>query len=272
MRSMMASDVATENESAGPYVRLGRRGQIRVITLARPERHNALVPELIDGVRAGLAHAATDPEAKAVVITARGRTFSTGGDVAAFAAYDGAELVSYARRIVHSLNQMILALVQLDIPVVTAVRGAVTGGSLGFLLASDAVILAADAVIAPYYVDVGFSADGGWTALLPQRIGHARAGALQYANDRLDAQRAVDWGLALAIAEGDVDQAALDLAERYAAKKPGAMRRTKALLSEDPERLADRLEAELESFVDQIQTDEAKAGMHQFLHRTQPRI
>ncbi|MGH8826494.1 MAG: enoyl-CoA hydratase/isomerase family protein [Jiangellaceae bacterium] len=243
-------------------------GPVRVITLHRPERHNALVPELVDGVRAAIRTAAAAPAVRAVVLTAEGPNFSTGGDVAEFAARSGPQLARYAREIVGGLNAMMLDLIGLDVPVVAAVHGAVTGGSLGFVLASDVVVASSDATFAPYYVDVGFSPDGGWTALLPDRIGPVRAMSVQLGNRILDARTAQDWGLvAELVTSGDVRDAAIGRAQLFAAKKPAAIRRTKRLLWGDLSVIAARLDAELESFIEQVVTDEATAGMAAFLAR-----
>lgn len=253
-------------ESVGPYVRMREIGNIRVITLARPERANALVQELIDGVRECVIRISEDEDARAVVLTALGPNFSTGGDVAAFAAHEGPDLAAYARDMVGSLNGMIIDLMRLPIPVVTAARGAITGGSLGFLLASDVVLLAPGAFVAPYYVDVGFSPDGGWTAILPQRIGRTRAAMVQFANESIDVQRALAWGLAADVAD-DVEETATEMAQHFASKKREAVVRTKLLLRDDLTQLEGRLDAELANFVEQIQTEEARVGMNDFLGR-----
>lgn len=239
-------------------------GGLRTITLARPERHNALIPELLEQLLAALD---VPSPVRAVVLAAEGRSFSTGGDVAAFAARDGDERVAYARRIVGRLNEVVLAMLRLRVPVVAAVHGPVTGGSIGLVLASDLVLVGRGAWFAPYYVDVGFSPDGGWTALLPDRIGATRAAAIQLANDRVDAETAVDWGLASRLVDGDVAAAAQQVARNLTAKVPGSVERTKRLLVGDVEEIERRLDAELESFVDQIATSEATDGMAAFLRR-----
>ena len=254
---------------AGPFVRVHDSGPVRVVTLVRAERHNALVPELIGGVRAALSETARDPGVRAVVLAAEGTNFSTGGDVGEFAARSGAERADYARRIVGGLNAMMLDLIGLDVPVVTAVQGAVTGGSIGLVLASDIVLLAPDATFAPYYVDVGFSPDGGWTALLPGRIGPTRAMSVQLSNDVIDARDALAWGLANDVVSGDVREAAMTRARSFAEKRPASVRRTKRLLWGDVAGIAARLDAELESFVEEIVTAEATAGMAAFLGRSQ---
>lgn len=252
----------------GSLVRVHDDGPVRVVTLNRPERHNALVPELIDGVRAAIRGAAAAPTVRAVVLAAEGGNFSTGGDVAEFASRSGPKLTRYAREIVGGLNAMMIELIALDVPVVAAVHGAVTGGSLGFVLASDVVVASPNATFTPYYVDVGFSPDGGWTALLPDRIGSARAMFIQVDNRILDARTAHDWGLiAELVTSGDVRAAAVERAKGFAAKKPAAIRRTKRLLWGDLAAISARLDAELESFVEQVVTEEATTGMAAFLAR-----
>ena len=166
---------------------------------------------------------------------------------------------------------MVLELIRLDVPVIAAVRGMVTGGSIGLVLASDVVLLESNATFTPYYVDVGFSPDGGWTALLPDRIGQARAMSVQLSNSVIDAQAAVAWGLATDIVSCDVTDAAVAQAHALATKKTATVRRTKRLLWGDLTVIAARLNAELENFVDEIGTDAATSGMAAFLEHRKPR-
>ncbi|GAB4521149.1 MAG: enoyl-CoA hydratase [Roseibium sp.] len=167
------------------------------IWLNRPERHNALVPELILELRAAIAGAAERAPA-ALVLSGRGFSFSTGGDLGGFLehARSQTELRSYSDRLVGGLHDAILDLLAFPAPVMAAVNGPVTGGSTGLILAADLVVMAEDAFIQPYYSAVGFGPDGGWTALLPDRIGTARALAIQYRNTRIGAAEAVDLGIA----------------------------------------------------------------------------
>ncbi len=248
-------------------VRVEDDGPVRTLVLDRPERHNALVPDLVEHLRDAVATTADDPAVRVVVLAAAGRSFSTGGDVAAFAARHGDDRVAYAKRLVGGLNEAILALLGLPQPSIAAVHGPVTGGSLGLVLATDLLVMGPRAWTAPYYVDVGFSPDGGWTALLPQRIGRARAAAVQLANERVDADTALAWGLATHRAE-DAHARAHELARRIAGAVPGSVARTVQLLRPDPAEVAGALDRELEAFCAQIASDEATAGMAAFLDAT----
>ncbi|MHA7776600.1 enoyl-CoA hydratase/isomerase family protein [Roseibium sp. M-1] len=165
--------------------------------LSRAERHNALVPALISDLRNAIKEAAAR-EPVALVLSGRGNSFSTGGDIAGFLdhARSQKELLAYADLLVGGLHEAILDLLAFPAPVLAAVNGPVTGGSTGLMLAADLVALSETAFIQPYYSEVGFGPDGGWTALLPDRIGTAKALAIQYRNSRIGAAEAVELGLA----------------------------------------------------------------------------
>ena len=238
-------------------------GPVATIVLNRPERHNSLVPELLRDLLTALEKVA---DARAVVLAAEGRSFSTGGDVRAFAERDGGALRDYANELVGLLGETMLAIMRLPAPVIAAVHGMVTGGSLGLLLASDIVLIHPSVTIAPWYTTVGFAPDGGWTALLPYRIGASRAAVVQYTNTPIDAETAVAWGLATRV-EADVRRAAAELARTIAGQRPGAVRATKRLINGDLDAIAARLDAEREAFVRQITTPEAREGMTAFLSR-----
>jgi 2-(1,2-epoxy-1,2-dihydrophenyl)acetyl-CoA isomerase len=242
-----------------------QHNSIVILTLNRQERHNSLVPELLEELLAALQVVGADPDARVVVLQANGRSFSTGGDVLGF--YEHMEgLEAYAHTIVGLLNRVILALIKLPLPVVAAVHGIVTGGSLGLVLGSDVVLIAPETSFMPYYSVVGFSPDGGWTALLPNTIGPKRAGEILIRNQTITAEQAVAWGLASHIIPAERIRAeALSVARDIAAKKLASIGHAKHLLRASYGDLAARLEAERVHFVQQITTREARQGILAFL-------
>jgi 2-(1,2-epoxy-1,2-dihydrophenyl)acetyl-CoA isomerase len=262
--------VAVTDISRGGLVRGHDEGVVRVLTLNRPERHNALVPELLEAARAEVASAAGSADVRVLLLEAAGPSFSTGGDVAGFARHTGSALRDYARRTVGELHALVMDLMRLEKPVVVAVHGPVTGGSLGLLLAAAVVVASPRAWFAPYYAQVGFSPDGGGTALLPEVVGRRRALAWQLLDDRVDADTALAWGL-LTHLDDDPRRRARELATRMAGLRPGALARTKRLVGGDLSSVQERLDRELESFLDQVTTEEAARGMRDFLgSRTRP--
>ena len=119
----------------GDFVTLELEAPVSTITLDRPERHNALIPELLTQLGDAVDRTSLGDDVGAVVMRANGSSFSTGGDVAAF--WDqGDAVAAYAHEIVGLLNETMLAMIRSPKPIVCAVNGMVTGGSMGLVLAA----------------------------------------------------------------------------------------------------------------------------------------
>ncbi len=240
-------------------------GPLSILTLNRPERHNSLVPALLEELLVQIKDAGSQTELRVVILQANGRSFSTGGDMGGFYQHLD-DIGSYAYEIVGLLNQVILALRALPVPVVAAVHGLVTGGSLGLVLAADGVLVSPKASFTPYYSVVGFSPDGGWTTMLPGLIGLKRTAGILMHNRTVTAEQAVAWGLADRIVPASqIRQQALADAEAIVSKKRGSLRHTKRLLAAGDGDLAKRLEKERARFVRQIRTAEARQGILDFM-------
>jgi 2-(1,2-epoxy-1,2-dihydrophenyl)acetyl-CoA isomerase len=253
--------------TVGRLVLVEWAGSIVILTLNRAERHNSLVPALLREMLEVLDRIEGDGAVRAVVLGANGPSFSTGGDLMGF--YDRRhDLEAYAGSIVGLLNEVILAMVELPLPIVAAVQGIVTGGSLGLVLGCDVVLVAPGASFTPYYSVVGFSPDGGWTAMLPAIIGPKRAAKVLMCNRTITAEQAVEWGLASRIVPAeDIDKEALSVAQEIVAGKAGSIRQIKRLVNLSGSGLAARLEAERSQFVRQVATQEAREGIAAFLER-----
>lgn len=241
--------------------------QIATLTLNRPERHNSLVPEFLCEMLNALDALSRQAELRALVLQANGRSFSTGGDVQAF--YDHHDNIEpYAQEIVGLLNQVVVAMVKLPAPIIAAVHGIVTGGSLGLVLASDIVLVAPEASFTPFYSVVGFSPDGGWTAILSSIIGQKRTSEILMLNQTITAEQAVKWGMANRIVPANqIREQARLVAESIAQKKRGSIQRTKRLLLQGADELTASLEQERQKFCEQIVTAEATNGMEAFLKK-----
>ncbi|WP_025745882.1 enoyl-CoA hydratase/isomerase family protein [Kallotenue papyrolyticum] len=248
-----------------PLVLLEEQGPLARLRLNRPERHNSLIPALLDDLLAHLDHLQRRPELRVVILDAAGRSFSTGGDVRAFAERD-ADRSAYAAHLVGQLNAAIRAMIALPVPIIAAVHGIVTGGALGLVLAADLVLVTPAVSFTPFYTTVGFSPDGGWSALLPLLVGARRAAQALLLDMPISAEQAVAWGLASELVAPELLPArAAALAEAIAARPPGSVQRTKRLLWQSLPDLDARLEAERQAFVAQIATPEATTGMRRFL-------
>jgi enoyl-CoA hydratase len=202
------------------------RGPVRLVELNRPEQLNAMSEELHTALASVWDAIAADPEAKAVVLTGRGRAFSAGGNfqVMTRVQRDPAfrdQNVAEARRIITSM-------VRFPLPVVAAVNGPAVGLGCSLALLSDLVLVSEDAHLADPHVQVGLVAGDGGALVLPLLVGLTRAKELLFLGDRVSPQDAVRLGLANRVVPADklLDEA-LELAERLAALPAQALRDTK---------------------------------------------
>lgn len=239
--------------------------QILVITLNRTRAQNALVPALLAEVIHALTDARDRLDIRAVVLQANGPAFSIGGDIHGFK-QQFPDIRDYALDIVGKLNQMMLAMIDLPQPIVTAVHGVVTGGSIGFVLASDLVLLAPEAVFKAHYPSAGFSPDGGWSVLLPRIVGARRSAECLLLNQSFSAQQAVEWGVAnRVVPQADLRDEAHKMAHKIARYPAGTMRNSKQLLWRERDQIAIDLELERQKFVQQILHKDAHDGVLRFL-------
>lgn len=238
---------------------------VLTVTLNRGDAQNALIPELLSELIAIYTELQENTEVHAVVLQSNSTAFSIGGDMHAFNRHFP-DIRAYALDIVGKLNQMILAMIDMPQPVVTAVHGVVTGGSLGFVLASDLVLVAPQAQFKAHYPSAGFSPDGGWGVLLPRIIGPRRAAECLLLNKSFGAQQAVAWGVAnCVVAQEELRDAAQAMAQKIARYPAGTMRNSKQLLWRERTHIAADLELEKEKFVELITRPEAQAGVQHFL-------
>jgi len=169
------------------------------ITLNRPERMNAVIPELMTELSEAL-RAATEPEVKAVVLTGAGRGFCTGGDLRA----PRPPLEPASRRLRHLYHPTMLELVRLPKPVVAAVNGPTIGAGLSLAAAADVRVASSAAVFASGFVEVGLAADTGTTYLLRRSMSYADAFHFLSLGSRIDADEALRIGLVNEVVEPEL--------------------------------------------------------------------
>jgi 2-(1,2-epoxy-1,2-dihydrophenyl)acetyl-CoA isomerase len=168
------------------------RGEVHVITLDRPERRNAMVPELMEALAERLRLAHTEP-LRPIVLTGAGPAFCVGADLKWLGTCaDPAEGVA---QLVARHHAAVLALLSTPVPVVAAVNGPAAGGGLSLALAADYRLAGARATFTAAYFALGLPPDGGNSAFLSRTIGQARTMELLLTNRRLSAGEALDWGL-----------------------------------------------------------------------------
>ncbi|MGW1716000.1 enoyl-CoA hydratase/isomerase family protein [Streptomyces sp. NPDC002156] len=198
------------------------------LRLDDPGRGNALDLRTAEALRDTVCEVAADPGG-AVLLRAAGNSFCVGGDLRAFAGR--AETGTYVHAVASAAHAAIQTLYELQVPLVTAVRGAAAGGGIGLALVGDIVLAARSARFRLAYTAIGLTPDCGASWFLPRLVGPRRAADLILTNRVLTGDDAERWGLvSRCVDDEELDGAAHRTAADLAAGATGALRAAKCLL------------------------------------------
>jgi 2-(1,2-epoxy-1,2-dihydrophenyl)acetyl-CoA isomerase len=242
---------------------------VATLTIARPEKLNALAPQTLDELRAA-AEEAAGSGARCLLLTGEGRGFSSGADLVS-----GGGLPEDAGEALEKhFNPLIETLFALPIPVVAAVNGPAAGAGCSIALAADIVIAARSAYFLQAFINIGLIPDAGATWLLPRLAGRARAMEMMMLGERIPAEKAAEWGLISRVVEDEFLAEEAVLLATNLARGPtvalGLIRR----LARDAEQftLTEALAAERKAQRDAGRTADFKAAVLAFLQKHQPRF
>jgi 2-(1,2-epoxy-1,2-dihydrophenyl)acetyl-CoA isomerase len=203
--------------SAAEQVTVGREGAVARVTLNRPERLNALTDAMRERISTAFAELGRDDNVRVVILDAVGRGFCASGDASnmgRFTAVSGRDRLKSAHR-------MIIAIANIEKPVIAAVRGPVAGIGWSMALACDMIVASETAVFSQVFRNVGLVPDGGAIYFLTQMLGVLRAKELVYTGRKMPAEEALQLGLVTKLVADDrLDAATRDLAGELA-RGPG---------------------------------------------------
>lgn len=200
-------------------------GGVWTITLADPERRNAMGPEMGTALIDATARLRGTEGVRAVVVTGEGQAFCAGADLAAMFG-DPQRPVSETHAFLQSYYRAFFSVLELPFPTIAAVNGPAVGAGLNLAMACDVRIAGTTAAFGATFARIGLHPGGGCTWFLVRALGPSRALRTLLLGDTLDAERAVAWGLA----EGPADDplaAGLELARAFARTDPALARHIK---------------------------------------------
>ncbi|WP_030414264.1 enoyl-CoA hydratase family protein [Streptomyces sp. NRRL S-1448] len=224
---------SARSTEAWQHIRVTREDGVATVTLARPEKLNALTFEAYADLRDLLAELSRERSVRALVLAGEGRGFCSGGDVeeiiGATLGMDTGQLLDFNRM----TGQVVRAVREAPFPVIAAVHGVAAGAGAVLALAADFRVADPSARFAFLFTRVGLSGgDMGAAYLLPRVIGLGHATRLLMLGDAVRAPEAERLGLISELAdEGRADEAAAALARRLAEGPALAHAQTKALLT-----------------------------------------
>jgi enoyl-CoA hydratase/carnithine racemase len=240
------STVATER------TRIEVADHVATVTLARPEKHNALDRAMFEAIAAAAAEVAATPGVRAVVLHGEGPSFCSGLDIASILA-DGPNGFEFLNERSGPRNANLAQRVSTDwldlpVPVIAAVHGNCFGGGMQIALGADIRIAAPDAVLSIMESRWGLVPDMGITQTITRLLPIDVAKELTFTAQRVSGEEAAALGLVTRVA-ADPLAAAQELAAEVASKSPDAVRAAKKLYEETWPAFADgalQLETDLQ--------------------------
>jgi 2-(1,2-epoxy-1,2-dihydrophenyl)acetyl-CoA isomerase len=252
-------------------------GAVATVTMNRPEKLNAYSETMVHEILAAFYDARDDDAIRAVILTATGRGFCSGGDISRDfqypARYRGHRLESMLE-MRENMHALIRFLHRFDKPVIAAINGAAVAGGLTLALACDFRIAAESARLGDTSLKFALIPDEGGAYFFPRAMGMDRALKMSLLSEIYPARQALDLGLVTeVVADADLMDAARKLATRLAEGPPIAIRLTKRMMyKQRTMELDNALEDAAMATLVSNYTEDVKEGTAAFHEKRKPRF
>tara|TARA_R110000850_G_scaffold81515_8_gene175226 strand:- start:5352 stop:6152 length:801 start_codon:yes stop_codon:yes gene_type:complete len=258
------------------FLQVERDGGIVFVRMNSPETRNALsepsqMQEFVDLCR----DLRGDRSVRVVVLTGNGKAFCAGGNIKDMQNREGIFAGSpYDLRDTYrnGIQQIPLALYELDVPIIAAVNGPAIGAGLDLACMCDIRIASNKALFAESFVKLGIVPGDGGAWLLPRIIGIPKASLMAFTGDTIDAAKALEWGLVEQVCDAEaLESEALALANRIARNPGHALRLCKRLLREGQHMRLDSL-LELSAAYQSLahHTEDHSEAVNAFVEKREP--
>jgi enoyl-CoA hydratase len=247
-------------------VKFAIQGTIALITLDRPEKLNALDPEMLAALEDAVTQAEQSRQVRVIVLAAAGeKAFCVGADILAWTALSPLAMWSEWVRRGHRIFERLERAKQ---PVICAIQGFAYGGGLELALACDIRVVTDSARFAMPEVKLGTVPGWGGTDRLPKLIGSARAKQMIFTGEPISADVAERWGLANEVVPVvSLSDRVTELAEKIAGNAPVAVQTAKQLIASPSSATVESLAAAVNAF-----SDDAREGLAAFREKRSPKF
>lgn len=246
-------------------------GDCAQIALNRPDRLNAVTPELYEGIEDSLTQSNED-EARVVVIEGNGRAFCVGADMQN---HNQKERTPEERRnYVWNAQEACKAVQTHSMPVIAKIHGYAIGAGAELALSADFVFMADDAEMRFPEASIGTYVGGGITYTLADRIGRARAKELILASASLTGREAAEQSVVTnAVPSSELDEAVENLSSKLASNAPIPMKIAKEQFGDSEGKTREEmLSAEAEALLTCMNTEDWKEGVDAFDEDREPQF
>ena len=247
---------------------------IATITLNRPEKLNAFVGHMRRDLAEALEATGSDRAIRVVIVTGAGRAFCAGGDVAFMADLIERQDSEEFSRLLGAARRVVMAIRQMNKPVIGAVNGLASGAGCNLALACDLRIASAEATFSQSFVKLGLHPDWGGTYFLPRLVTPNRACEMFFLGEVLSAEEALRLNIVnRVVAPEGLESAVREIAERLRDAPPISIAAAKAAvyLSQSAD-LEEMLRYETEAQLRCFESEDGREGIRAFLEKRPPRF
>jgi 2-(1,2-epoxy-1,2-dihydrophenyl)acetyl-CoA isomerase len=250
-----------------------RQDHTAILTLNRPEKLNALSPDLRDALNDALEALRNDDSVRVVILTGAGRGFCSGADLTGPMPQGGDPSQNDLLDEFGWVGRQAMSVYRLDKPVIGAINGVAAGAGMSLALACDLRVGSENSRFKSVFIERNLSPDSGLSFFLPRVVGQSRAADLIYTSRRVEADEAYRIGLIDRLVDHDaLLDTALEVAAQMAAWPPLALRSSKRVLQHNVEvDLEDALRYEMTglSYARKAKND-AKESRAAFVEKRKP--
>lgn len=249
------------------HVRVERGNHVLAITLARPERRNAITVDMYAALADAVGGAAGDANTRVITIRGEDQDFAAGNDLADF-------LQAVPRDEEIPVWRLLRALAECQIPIAAAVHGNCVGIGTTMLLHCDFVVADDTARFSMPFVDLGLVPEAASSLLFPRLAGRRRAAKYLLLAEPFGADEAFDIGLVShRAAAGQAEQKLEEIVSALLSKPPQALRLTQQLLRTGaPGEILERMKLESSKFAERLTSVEVKEAISAFFEKRKPRF
>jgi 2-(1,2-epoxy-1,2-dihydrophenyl)acetyl-CoA isomerase len=243
---------------------------VALVRLNRPEDLNAFNRQLCLDLADALRSVSKDASVRVVVLGGHGRVFSAGADLKV----DMPDGATVTKRLREEFKPGLMAIVEMDKPVISVIQGSAAGIGLAYALAADLVVMGESAFLLSPFANIALIPDGGLNWILPLAVGYRRAYQMAVECERISATQAHQWGLANRVVPDDqLMDNALHWAGSLALRSPMALSLTKrAMRSALDSSFAEMIDREAELQAACIESQDFREGVTAFLEKRKPRF
>jgi enoyl-CoA hydratase/carnithine racemase len=247
------------------HVRTRRDGGLLSVTLARPERRNAITVAMYAALADAVEQGSSDESVRLILFRGEGEDFAAGNDLADFLEVrPGGEEIAVWR--------FLRALATCETPLMAVVHGNCVGIGTTMLLHCDFVVAEDGARFSMPFVDLGLVPEAASSLLLPRIAGRRRAARYLLLGEPFDVDEAVSCGLVShRAAHGELDSTVSQIVDRLLAKPPEALRAAQLLLRHGSrDEVLDRMRLEGDVFAERLSSPEVKEAISAFFEKRKP--